>query len=436
MKASDFFRGQYLEASIYANYRSTASVIDGLKGSGRKVVFTIKKTNLTDKIKVSSLTGKTTDVSNYLHGDASLNGVIVSLAASYTGSNNLPILTPLGSFGSRFTPAAAAPRYIFTKPQFYFDLLFRKEDDVNLKGQMFEGDVVEPVFYIPTLPLLLVNGSQGIGVGFKPVILPRKIENVIKLIKAKIKNEKINPEWLKPYWNGFTGEVTSLGDNSWEIKGVVDSIKKNTAFISEIPISWNLPHYKACLSKLKKDKKIKKYVDKAENDRFIFEITFDETPTVDKVIDTCKLSETITESLVCLDRNNAVREFSSIEEIIDYYYDVKVEFMEKRLVSETKKLEEEVERLKEIFNFIDLVVKGEINLKDKKDSLVKILESKKFKNIDKLLALPVVSLTVEKQEEIKNKWLKKEEELKKFKSLSATDLWLKDIEELEKAIIK
>jgi len=182
MNISKFLNEQYSDSALYINYRSTPSYIDGLKNSTRKVVYTVKKQNIKSQMKVSALGSKVVDTSGYLHGDTSIQGAIVTLAQDFCGSNNLSIMEPIGSFGTRHIPEAAAPRYIFTKPSKYFDYLFRKEDDHSLIEQEFEGEKIEPIFYVPTLPLILLNGSTGIGVGFASTILARDLNNIISIV--------------------------------------------------------------------------------------------------------------------------------------------------------------------------------------------------------------------------------------------------------------
>lgn len=183
MNISDFLNNQYADSALYMNFRNTPSFIDGLKNSSRKIVHTIKKTSQKTQLKVSALASKITDLDAYLHADTAAQGAVVTITQSYCGSNELPVLEGIGAFGTRHTPQAAAPRYIYVKPAKYFDLLFRKEDDINLNEQIFEGEKIEPMFYVPTLPLLLVNGSIGIGVGFASTIFSRSVNNIIKLIK-------------------------------------------------------------------------------------------------------------------------------------------------------------------------------------------------------------------------------------------------------------
>jgi DNA topoisomerase-2 len=436
MNVSNFLNEQYSDSALYINYRSTPSYIDGLKNSTRKVVYTVKKQNIKSQMKVSALGSKVVDTSGYLHGDTSIQGAIVTLAQDFCGSNNLPIMEPVGSFGTRHIPEAAAPRYIFTKPSKYFDYLFRKEDDHNLIEQEFEGEKIEPMFYVPALPLILLNGSTGIGVGFASTILARDLNNIISIVNNFLNKKKIEDELFKPSWKGFKGEVSYLGDNKWEVRGNANLNGKKLT-ITEVPISITLQKYISILKKAKEKGIITKYIDYSENDQFNFEVTLsDKEAAKDKetIMTDLKLIETITENLVCIDENNSIKEFNSVKDIFKEYCKIRIEFLEKRLRSEIERLESEKNYLNECVSFILEVINNTINPKVKKDLLEKELASKGYKIIDKLISMPIYSLTEDKVEELKKRLENKILELEKMKKETPITLWKNDLKELEEQI--
>lgn len=436
MEITKFLNEQYSDSALYMTYRNISSYIDGLKNSGRKVVYICKKQNIKSQIKVSALGSKIVEGAGYLHADTSIQGSIVTLAQNFCGANNLPILEPIGSFGTRHIPEAAAPRYIFTKPTDYFDELFRKEDDLNLNKQEFEGAEIEPVFYVPTLPMLLVNGSNGIGVGFSSNILARKLENVIRIVDNYLHNKKSEDDLFKPYWNGFDGEINYLGDNKWQIKGKVE-LNGKKLLIKEIPISWSLPKYKEKLNKSKEKCFIEKYTDLSENDKFIFEVKLTDKESQKPLEDIMKdlgLIEVITENLVCVDENNSIREFNSIKDIFNDYCKIKKEFFNKRIKSEINRLEYELSYLQNCFNFVTEVVEGKINILLKKTEVEKILKDRNYNFIDKLLSMPIYSLTSDKIIELNKKMENKYLELEAMKKETPVSLWKKDLKELEKKL--
>ena len=429
MDITHYLNNEYSDSALYMSYRAIPSYIDGLKNSHRKIAYTLRKKNIKNELKVYQLASQVAMESNYIHGDTSLQGAIVTLAQDYTGANNLPFIKGEGNFGTRFLNEASAARYISARPQSYFDNIFKKEDDINLISQNFEGDEIEPRFYVPTLPLILINGSTGIGVGFSTKILNRSVENMKKAILAKLDNKRILSKWFIPSWNGFTGDVISLGDNKWDIRGTL-TVNGRKAHITELPIGCSLTEYFTVLKKLKEKGLITKFVDNSEMDRFDFEVTLSDEESkkpFEEIFNDLKLSVVVTENLTCIDENNAIREFESIEELFNAYFNIKKDYLNKRLLSEIERLTQEASNLEEVHKFITEVIKGTLNLKKKKAELEKDMTSKGYVNIDKLLSLPLSSLTVEKSLEIKKRWEDKVAELEEMKKKDFKTLWEEDL---------
>ena len=239
MQLSNFFNSDFVDYASYDNLRKIGSCIDGLKNASRKVIFTVLEKNIKEPIKVSQLANKVAEYAEYLHG--SLDGVVVNLGQDFAGTNNVPLLQKKGNFGTRFAQEASAPRYIFTYGSKNLFTLFKKEDLKILKEQMFEGERIEPVFYVPTLPLILVNGSEGVSSGFAQKILPRNPKSIIKYLTNKIQGKRNKKDLLKPFFNDFKGTVEQ-GETSfqWLIKGKIERTNKNQMIISEIPVGYDL----------------------------------------------------------------------------------------------------------------------------------------------------------------------------------------------------
>lgn len=429
MDITQYLNNEYSDSALYMSYRAIPSYIDGLKNSHRKIAYTIRKKNLKDELKVYQLASQVAMESNYIHGDVSLQGSIVTLAQNYTGSNNLPFLKGEGNFGTRFLNEASAARYISAKPQDYFGDIFKKEDDCNLITQVFEGDEIEPRFFVPTLPLVLINGITGIGVGFSSKILNRSVDNIKKAIIAKLDGKRVLPKWFTPAWNNFKGNVINLGNNRWDIRGIL-TVNGKKAHITELPIGYSLTEYMATLKKLKEKGIITKFIDNSEMDTFDFEVTLSEEESkksFDEIFEDLKLSIIVTENLTCIDENNAIIEFDTPEELFNKYFNIKVEYLNKRLKSEIERLEKETQNLEEVHKFITEVIKGTLNLKKKKAELEKDMTSKGYINIDKLLALPLSSLTNERALEIKKRWEDKVTELEEMKKKDFKILWEEDL---------
>ena len=435
IEITEFLNNEYSEAALYMNYRAMPSYIDGLKNSGRKIVYVVKKKGLKEKKKVASLGAAIVDEAGYLHGNTSIEGAIVTRTQCFTGANNIPILKEDGNFGTRLTPMPSASRYIYTKFPAYFNELFVKCDDGNLINQEFEGDQIEPRFYVPTVPLLLVNGTEGIGVGVASTVLARDPDKIIRALRVKLNGKKPKRALFTPSWRGFTGEVTEVDNCKWEITGVAD-INKKKVTITELPISWSLAKYLDKLKEWKDEGIIEKFIDFSDpkTDTFKFELTLssDEAKKPkSRIMTDLGLVETITENLTCVDENNAVVEFEDVMEVFDSYYNIKIEYMKKRIKSETNRLEQEAKLLSEKAAFILEVIKGTINMKEKKSLVESKMKKKGYTYIDKCISMPMYSMTEDKVKELLEERDDKLHELKLFKKETPESLWLKDLDNLQ-----
>lgn len=91
-------------------------------------------------------------------------------------------------------PQSAAPRYIFTACNTIVDSLFRLDDNLSL----LEYDLDEcedmkkavPKYLAPVIPLLMVNGTNGIGSGFRSELFGHNIYDVIEVVKDMIRSDE------------------------------------------------------------------------------------------------------------------------------------------------------------------------------------------------------------------------------------------------------
>ena len=437
IKLSEFYNSDFVNYSSYDNLRKI-SQIDGLKNASRKIIYTLLEKNVKNFVKVSQLGAMICQFSDYLHGN--LDNVVVTLGQNYAGTNNVPLIEKKGNFGTRFSNDASAARYIFAKGSDELFKLFKKEDTAILVNQYFEGYKIEPQFYVPTLPVLLLNGSEGISSGFAQKILPRDPKKIKKYITDKLAGKNPRGDFI-PYFNGFNGTV-ERGEtpSQWLIKGSIQKTAKNKVLITEVPIGYDLKTYLKVLDSLEDDKKIVSYKDLSDDDVFKFEVTFLtkdlEALSENEILDRLKLIKKVSENYTVLDENNKIIEFGSAKEICDYYINFKLSYVQKRKEYLIEKCNSDLSILKSKIAFIKGVTQNEIIIsKKKKDEIVKQLEKiteiiKVNDSFDYLLKLPLYSLTAEKILELEKQLKETKDSLKILKETSAANLWTKDIEEL------
>ena len=447
IKITNFFDTDYCNFCSYDNYRKLGSIVDGLKPSARKCIYVILKDKITDLFKVQNLCARVSEKTNYIHGATSLYGVIVGLAQNFVGTNNIPLLQRKGNFGNRLIPEASADRYIFTCAEKYLKDIFKEEDTDILEEQVFEGDVIEPKFYVPVIPLLVVNGSIGLTTGFTQKILPRNPKEVIEWIENKLDGKK-NKSKLFPYYKGFLGIIKETGKGTYDIYGKYEKISASRIRITDIPCGpgisgyRDLKSYLAVLDKLVETKKIKDYEDKSESNSYDIEVVFYRNEKNGLDIDNddlykeLKLVKSVTESYCSLNEENKVVEYKDIEDILNNYFKVRYKYYEKRKENIINKLTNKILAEVSKYTFIKAVVDEEIVLNNKtNEQIVKKLE--KIKNIikiddsyDYLLNMPLSSITKEKYNKLKESIKELKDTIVALKKETIEEMWKKDLKKI------
>ncbi|TKR76460.1 hypothetical protein L596_017590 [Steinernema carpocapsae] len=241
---SDFINKELILFSNTDNERSIPSLVDGMKPGQRKVLFTCFKRADKKEVKVAQLAGAVGEMSAYHHGEQSLMMTIVNLAQDYVGSNNINLLLPIGQFGTRLQGGkdSASARYIFTQLNPVTRALFPQPDENVLRFLYEENQRIEPEWYCPIIPTVLVNGAEGIGTGWStkvPNFNPREIvENMRRLIRGE------EPKEMVPWYKNFRGTITQLDDQRYVCSGEVAVINSDTIEITELPIKTWTQNYK------------------------------------------------------------------------------------------------------------------------------------------------------------------------------------------------
>lgn len=440
MKVSEFFDTQYIDYAVYDSYRSLGNFVDGFKPSSRKIINSIRKRKGSGKEKVSIFVSDVARENEYLHGSTSLEGVTVGLAQDFSGSNNINLLLPEGSFGTRTIQDAAASRYISTKKNPILDNIIKDEDNAVLNEQEFEGTKIEPRFYVPIIPIMLVNGSEGIGNGFAQKILSRNPIEIIDCISNKIQKGK-SPTSIQVYFKDFKGKVNRIENNSWEIIGCFEKVNQTTIHVTELPVGYDLEKYLNILNKLEDDKVISDYNDKSEDNKFFFEIKVSREflKKDDRwILEKLKLIKRVTENFTCIGENNEISEFNNEVELFNAFYNVRYQYYQKRKDHLIHKIKEELAYLGAKYFFIKFVLEEKIKVfKESKKSIEDQILSRsefdfsKFNNLNFLLNMPIHSLSKETFDELKEQIQKKKDELKTTQETTIEETWLNELKELK-----
>ena len=425
---SDFIHKDLVNFSLADLKRSIAHVSDGLKPSQRKVLYACFTKNLTSEMKVAQLAAYVSEKTSYHHGEVSLADTIVKLAHNFTGSNNINLLEPCGQFGTRLMGGkdASQTRYIFTKLTKSARILFDSNDDPVLNYLDDDGKQIEPEYYVPILPTVLVNGTEGIGTGFSSYIPPFNPSDIKQNIERVINGENIVP--MKPWFDKFTGRVFSNEDGLWITEGVWKSSGKNI-IVTELPPGRWTQDYKEYLDTLIEKKKITNYVNNSTTDDVNFSI---EGYTGNDIIKDFKLQKTFHVSNMHLFHpTRGIHKYESPEEILTDFVKIRSETYKKRKAHLIRVLKEKTKKLENMSKFIDMVIHEKlIVFRRKRIDLEREMENI-FDKIDGsyeyLLNIKTYQYTLEAIQSIREETTKSRIELDTLQQMSHIDMWKRDL---------
>lgn len=458
---TEFVNKELIHFSKYDCERSIPNLVDGLKTSLRKILYSAFKRNLKNEIKVAQFGGYVSEHSGYHHGEMSLMKAIVGMAQNYTGSNNINLLMPNGQFGTRLNGGndSASERYIFTQLNDITRHIFPEQDNYVLNYLNDDGTPVEPEFYVPIIPMILVNGSKGIGTGFSTDIMCYNPKQIIEYLKDYLMNEYKTEKTIEPYYEGFDGTVIQMNENKYLFKGVYELVKENTIRITELPIETWTTDYKAFLDKLiendkddkkKREKIVKEYSDMSTDTKVDIYVTLYpgiyekyHTKQVDENINRLEkeLNLTTTKTntnMHMFNETQQLRKYKTIYEIIDNFTSVRLEYYEKRKSYMLNKLENDVKLLSNKARFIEMQCNDELDLRRKKKvQVIKMLETHEFDKLNDdeeykyLRSMPIDSVIEENVEKLRNERDGKEKEYKDLKHKTIREIWLEELNKLE-----
>ena len=473
----NFVNKEFIHYSNADNIRSLPHAVDGLKPSQRKVLYACFKRKLKSEVKVAQLTGYCAEHTAYHHGEASLQATIIGMAQDFVGSNNINLLAPQGQFGTRMEGGkdAASPRYIFTHLTPAARLLFPEDDDVLLDYNEDDGQTIEPVNYCPVIPLILVNGSAGIGTGWSTYIPPHNPQDVIAYIRAKINGDKDLPA-IRPWAKGFTGEIVKRGDGKgFTCVGKVTMPKKKTILISELPLGRWTNLYKRTLQKMCDDNEILSFIEDHTTTTVSFTVSVNKEQQKKLLKPTLEVSFKLASSLPTTNMNafvsnNSIVKFDTAEEIADAFFPTRRNLYVDRKSVLLSEMQYNAAVMKNKSRFIQAVAGGEIDLTRqrqtkeqtigrlvelgfddscllnsirrnnalyKKRAALEVDDSVSESNIagtghfDYLLNMPISSLNTEKIQTLQLDAEKTEAELIQLTNTSPEDLWIEDLDRLE-----
>ena len=438
---SEFVNHELINFSIADLERSIPNLMDGFKPSQRKVIYGCIKKGLYSDIKVAQLSGYISEHTSYHHGEASLQGTIINMAQDYTGSNNINLLYPSGAFGTRLLGGkdAGSPRYIFTRLMPITKTLFNEHDNRLLEYLDDDGFTIEPKYYIPVIPMLLVNGSEGIGTGYSTNIPCYNPDAIIANLKVLIDTDGQGEQTpMNPWYRGFKGTIEQELPGKFITTGVYRVINPTTVEITELPIGRWTQTYKEFLESLVEANEIIDYKNNCDDTQVNFKVVMQKTvidALVEKneIIKKLKLTSSInTTNMHVFDSECKIRRVDSPEEVVYRFYIVRKQHYIKRREYLITTLTSELELKFNIIKFIKLVIDQTIIVfNNKRDVIIKQINTHNLLKIndsyDYLLDLKLWTLTAEKIEDLEKDSLKMQQELEILKTTTVSKMWKSEL---------
>ena len=437
IRVKHFMNSAFKEFSLYDNVRSIPLLFDGMKPSQRKAVYGVQlRGEGAGEIQVERLAAQVAAATDYHHGTGSMESTIIGMANNYTGTNNMNVFVPSGQFGSRLTKEAAAGRYIFTKFSTNFRKLFKKEDDSILENILVDGEKIEPKFYIPLLPMMLINGAQGTGTGHACLIMNYHPEQVRDACVKVVDGKSLKKGSLTPWFKNFTGTVERNQETGQVvITGKLEIINTTTIKITEIPVGVYLDTYKEHLSKLEDAEIIKDFEDRSTEEGFEFIVTCPRSTTnmsMDELYKKFKLISRDTENLTLWNEQGVLERFETVEDIIERFVSwrlARYEDRRQKLIGDTA---EQIRWLSEKLRFILFYLDHVNDFKGKKkDDLVALLLKNDFVDYDRLLQMPMWNLTKDKIDELKKQIEEEKKYLATLQADTAQAMYKRELKEFK-----
>lgn len=476
----DFINKELILFSMADNMRSIPSVVDGFKPGQRKVMYTCFRRDLKKDVKVVELAGSVSGLTAYPYGDTSLQQTIVGMAQNFVGSNNMNVLEPSGNFGSRLQGGsdAASARYIYTRLSPFARAIFNKSDEALLTYNTDDGKEIEPQMYVPIVPMVLINGADGIGTGWSTTIPNYKPEDVIDNLIRRMNGSKEDMLPMKPWFRGWTGETEQISEDRFKFGAKIDRTGDTEIQVTELPVRYWTQDFKDKLEEILKAEKgvsiIKDYTEYNTPERVHFIIKMDEkrlNENEEKLEELFKLSKTMaTSNLVAFDAQGRIQKYATPLDIMEEFFQIRLRMYHKRKQHLLNVMQKELEKLSNQARFVKMIIDNKLIVSKKKKSVLvaelqklgftrfpKVADAKKqgeFEEVveddnnegdddsaevaagasdyDYLLGMAIWSLTQERVEKLLRQIGDKEEEITVLTAKSAQDLWRADLDELLK----
>ncbi|AFF28043.1 gp45 [Sphingomonas phage PAU] len=448
LDVTDYMQTKYLTYAKYAvAKRAVPSLIDGFKTGARKILHAALNGSAKkgSDVKCLNLVGDVYSLSGYDHGDSSLYSTMLTLSSDF--SDNLAPLFIKGQGGTLRDPdAAAAPRYLYIRLSKYTNLLYKTDYDI-LKFDVSEGETHEPQFYLPIIPTVLTSNTSGIGVGYAFSSMSYNPLDLIEAIRNYLAYGYITS--VRPYVKGLTENARwFFTDDRWHCQGHYEIVRatkrgeKNKIVVNELTFDKTFLNIESHYDTLVDSGIIEDWVNNSRGSKIKYELYFKTDEQFEKAISDVwnlelnilkNISKVEKDNLTVMDENDKIRYFEKPEALIEYFTKFRLGKYNDRKDAMTKKINERIERINMLLKFIQLVIDSKIVLSNRSIKDVKA-DLDKHKILHDVLSMPISRITKEEFEKLKKESKELDAELKRLLNTSIEEMYLNDLDELEKSI--
>lgn len=448
MPYADFVDKEYIVMAVQSNLRGIPHVMDGLKPSTRKILFACLKRGLRQEIKVAQLAGYTSEHAAYHHGEASLNGAIVGMAQGFVGANNIPLLQANGQFGTRLLGGkdAASPRYIFTQLSSLTERIFHPDDQPLYTPLNDDGQDIEPAYYLPVLPMLLVNGSSGIGTGWSSQIPSYNPMDIIHNIKCMLAGKATRP--MAPWFKGFTGTVLPVANSTkWSVAGCWTWLSATVLRITELPVGTWTNNYKEFLEKALdgyssfKKEDIKEVKSNYTDTTIHFTVKLSTAAAAkyrandELLAKHFKLVSTVdTGNMHAFDAQGKLKKYTTVQDILTEFVQERRRMYLARKTWQISEFHQKIQKLNYKIRFLKMVTRQEISFQGKtKSVLLGELQARGFpeETHEYLLGMSIWSMTTDKISAFEHEHRMMSGHLNRLQATTPEQIWLQDLSAIE-----
>ena len=444
---TEFLNTDYREYSNYVvTSRCCPSIWDGLRIGARKILYSAFTGGLKDgsEKKVLNLVGDVYNKTLYSHGDASLISTILNLGAFY--SNNLNPIDIVGAGGSLRADDHAAPRYLYCKLSKYAKLIYKIDEDL-LEYVFDEGEYLEPEYFLPIIPLVLTSRNDGMAPGYKFSSFSYNPIDIIDGCIEVIKNGSLKKTVIRPYVRGIKQDKFGFDSetNRWYNVGEYTIDEKNDVLrITDLPYDVQFDKFEKKLNAYIENGYIKDWKNFSHDNDLDYRILFNKSKLTreaqpdkkEQMLKKFMLQTNISNDLLyVLDENKKVKHFETRNDLLEHFVKIRLEKYNDRKDRLVKVKEKQLEDNSNLCKFIELVTSGKLILNNRKMADVK-KELDGYKLPYNVLTVQVSKLTQEEKEEILKKNKEIEQELEYIKNTTIEQMYLDDLKNLRKELVK